>query len=164
MDTVKIGAFIALLRKEKNLTQEALGERLGVTNKTVSRWETGTYLPPVEALKELSELFGVTINELLSGKRLESSEYAAAAEENLKSAVAQSGFTLSEKTEYFKMKWLKEHLALLIFIGVCTNIALCAGFFAHNPIIIAAVIILGVVEYAVLNNKMMTYVEARAFD
>ena len=164
MDTVKIGAFIALLRKEKNLTQEALGERLGVTNKTVSRWETGTYLPPVEALKELSELFGVTINELLSGKRLESSEYAAAAEENLKSAVAQSGFTLSEKTEYFKMKWLKEHLALLIFIGVCTNIALYAGFFAHNPIIIAAVIILGVVEYAALNNKMMTYVEARAFD
>jgi transcriptional regulator with XRE-family HTH domain len=164
LDTVKIGAFIAALRKEKNLTQEALGERLGVTNKTVSRWETGTYLPPVEALKELSELFDVTINELLSGRRLESSEYAAAAEENLKSAVAHSGFTLEEKTEYFKMKWLKEHLALLIFIGVCSNAGLCAGFFAHNPIVIAATVIAGIVLYGILNNKMMTYVEARAFD
>ena len=164
MDTVKIGAFIASLRKEKNFTQEALGERLGVTNKTVSRWETGTYLPPVEALVELSELFGVTINELLSGKRLESGEYAASAEENLKSAIAQSGFTLAGKTEYFKMKWLKEHMALLIFIGVCTNAALCAGFFTHSPIIIAAAVVLGVIEYGYLKNKMMTYVEARAFD
>ena len=112
----------------------------------------------------MSELFGVTINELLSGKRLESGEYAASAEENLKSAIAQSGFTLAGKTEYFKMKWLKEHMALLIFIGVCTNAALCAGFFTHSPIIIAAAVVLGVIEYGYLNNKMMTYVEARAFD
>ena len=46
MDMISIGKFIAALRKEKGLTQEQLGEKLGVTNKTVSRWETGTYLPP----------------------------------------------------------------------------------------------------------------------
>ena len=70
LDLIKIGNFIAELRKKQKLTQEQLGEKLGVTNKTVSRWETGTYLPPAEALLAMSELFGVSINELLSGKRL----------------------------------------------------------------------------------------------
>lgn len=68
MELIKIGNFIAELRKKQKLTQEQLGEKLGVTNKTVSRWETGTYLPPAEALLAMSELFGVSINELLSGK------------------------------------------------------------------------------------------------
>ena len=45
MDQIKIGKFIAALRKEKGLTQEKLGEKLGVTNKTVSRWENGNYMP-----------------------------------------------------------------------------------------------------------------------
>ena len=87
MDLVQTGKFIALLRKEHGLTQERLGEILGVTNKTISRWETGTYLPPAEMLLSMSELFGVSINELLSGKRLNHTEYKAAAEENLMKTV-----------------------------------------------------------------------------
>ena len=63
MDQIKIGKFIAALRKEKGLTQEKLGEKLGVTNKTVSRWENGNYMPDVEMLSLLSEEFGVSINE-----------------------------------------------------------------------------------------------------
>ena len=55
MDMIKIGKFLSELRREKNLTQEELGEELGVTNKTVSRWETGTYLPPVEIIQILSQ-------------------------------------------------------------------------------------------------------------
>lgn len=57
MDMVKMGSFLAELRKEQKLTQSELGEKLGVTNKTVSRWETGTYMPPVEILEELSRLY-----------------------------------------------------------------------------------------------------------
>ena len=87
MDQKKIGQFLQTLRKEKELTQEQLGEKLGVTNKTVSRWETGTYLPPAEALLAMSELFSVSINEILSGKRLSEEEYRAAAEENLEHAM-----------------------------------------------------------------------------
>ena len=60
MDQIKIGKFIAALRKEKGLTQEKLGEKLGVTNKTVSRWENGNYMPDVEMLSLLSEEFGVS--------------------------------------------------------------------------------------------------------
>ena len=87
MDLLLIGKFIAELRKEQELTQEQLGEKLGVTNKTVSRWETGTYLPPAEVLLAMSDLFSVSINEILSGKRLSEEEYRAAAEENLEQAM-----------------------------------------------------------------------------
>ena len=69
MDQMKTGRFIAALRKERNLTQEQLGEKLGVTNKTISRWENGNYMPDVEMLSLLSKEFGVSINELISGER-----------------------------------------------------------------------------------------------
>ena len=52
MDMVKMGSFLAELRKENKLTQAELGEKLGVTNKTVSRWETGSYMPPAEVLRK----------------------------------------------------------------------------------------------------------------
>ena len=118
MDLIKIGNFIAELRKKQKLTQEQLGEKLGVTNKTVSRWETGTYLPPAEALLAMSELFGVSINELLSGKSLSEAEYRQAAEENLKQTVKTSSFTLKDRIDFYKNKWLKEHRVIMILIGI----------------------------------------------
>ena len=88
---------MAELRREQGLTQEELGEELGVSNKTVSRWETGTYLPPVEMLQRLSERYGVSINELLSGERLTAESYREKAEENIKSALHQSAFSVQER-------------------------------------------------------------------
>lgn len=81
MDIQKIGIFLAELRKEKALTQDELGEKIGVTNKTVSRWENGNYLPPVEILQILSNFYDVSINELLSGERLSNEKYKENAEE-----------------------------------------------------------------------------------
>ena len=78
MDLSKIGRFLAELRRGRGLTQAELGEKLGVTNKTVSRWETGNYLPPVEMLEALSRFYGLTINELLSGRTLDAGEYREA--------------------------------------------------------------------------------------
>ena len=102
MDQVKIGKFIAALRKEKAMTQEQLGAKLGVTNKTVSRWETGTYLPDVEMLSLLSKEFGVSINELVSGERLATEDFKKAADSNLVTALDNSTFTLKEKIAFFK--------------------------------------------------------------
>lgn len=65
----KIGKFIAQCRNEKNITQEELGEKLGVTNKTISRWENGHYLPDIEMMQLLSKEFSISINELISGER-----------------------------------------------------------------------------------------------
>ena len=70
MDQVKIGRFIAQLRRERHLTQEALGEKLGVTNKTISRWENGNYMPDIEMLQLLGKEFSASINELLRGRGL----------------------------------------------------------------------------------------------
>ena len=121
MDLVQIGKFIAQLRKEHELSQEKLGEIIGVTNKTISRWETGTYLPPAEMLLSMSKLFDVSINELLSGKRLTQEEYKVAAEENLRQVVKASSFTLKEKIVFYKKKWLKEHIAAMCCWGIATR-------------------------------------------
>ena len=81
MDMKKIGQFLAQLRKDHGLTQEDLGSKLGVTNKTISRWENGNYLPPADMLKSLSEIYGLTINEILSGERLDETQYRQKAED-----------------------------------------------------------------------------------
>ena len=119
MDMVKMGSFLAELRKENNLTQAELGEKLGVTNKTISRWETGNYMPPVEMLEELSNMYGMTINELLSGKKLSTEEYKEMAETNIKATLKASAFSLKEKQEFYKKKWLKDHIAIMVYIGIC---------------------------------------------
>ena len=99
MDMVKMGSFLAELRKEHNLTQAKKNKKLGVTNKTISRWETGNYMPPVEMLEELSNMYGMTINELLSGKKLSTEEYKEMAETNIKETLKASTFELKEKHE-----------------------------------------------------------------
>ena len=114
MNMAKMGSFLAELRKEHNLTQADLGEKLGVTNKTISRWETGNYMPPVEMLEELSNMYNMTINELLSGKKLSTEEYKEMAETNIKESLRASTFDLKEKQIFFKKKWRKEHLSTII--------------------------------------------------
>ena len=63
------GKFLYELRKEKGLTQAALAQILGVTNKAVSKWETGEAMPETSLLRPIAEVFGVTVDELLSGRR-----------------------------------------------------------------------------------------------
>ena len=70
MDAEKIGAFIKVLRKEKNLTQKELAGILNCTDKAVSRWETGRGVPEVSFLLPLSDALGVSVNELLMGERI----------------------------------------------------------------------------------------------
>ncbi len=69
MDAVKLGSFLKERRKEHGLTQEQLAEKLGVTNRTVSRWETGINVPDLDILIDLSKLYRVDIRELLTGER-----------------------------------------------------------------------------------------------
>ena len=69
MDQIKIGTFLKTLRKEKNITQEQLAEQLGVSNRTVSRWETGSNMPDISLLTESAEFYDVSIPELIYGER-----------------------------------------------------------------------------------------------
>ena len=71
MNTEKTGAFLAALRRERGMTQKELAEKLDVTDKAVSRWETGKGLPDISLLKPLADALGVSIADILSGERVE---------------------------------------------------------------------------------------------
>ena len=96
MDQVKIGKFIASLRKQAELTQEELGEKLGVTNKTISRWENGNYMPDIEMLQLLAKEFHVNINEILAGERMSDAEFRKKADENIIAVSKSSAFSFEE--------------------------------------------------------------------
>lgn len=83
MDQIKIGRFIASCRKEQNMTQANLAERLGISDRAVSKWETGKSMPDSGIMLELCELLEINVNELLSGERLKVDIYNRRAEENL---------------------------------------------------------------------------------
>ena len=164
MDLVQIGKFIAELRKEQELTQEQLGEKIGVTNKTVSRWENGNYLPPSDVLLAMSQLFDVSVNEILSGKRLLAEEYKEVAETNLAQTLKASSFSLKERIDFYKSKWLKEHISIMVFIGICIIGVTFAGIVYKQGWIIFLAILLLLVAHGWRNNTMMTYVEKNAYD
>ena len=71
MDLVKTGAFLKELRKEKDITQEELAEKMGVARRTVSRWETGANMPDIDVLIDISDFYGVGLREILDGERKE---------------------------------------------------------------------------------------------
>ena len=83
MDQVKIGKFIAECRKNKKLTQAELAEKLNITDRAISKWETGKGMPDSSIMLDLCKELGITVNELLSGEVIKMDEYNKKAEENL---------------------------------------------------------------------------------
>lgn len=83
MDQEKIGKFILECRKSKNLTQSELAEKLGVTDKSVSNWENGRNMPDLSLFKPLCEILDISINDLLSAKKVNKNEYKDKLEENI---------------------------------------------------------------------------------
>ena len=97
MNQIKIGKFIAELRKSKNMTQQQLAEKIGVSFKTVSKWETGRGMPELSTLKPLSDELGITINELLNGEKIKKEEYLNKLEENMIATIDYSDKKINEK-------------------------------------------------------------------
>lgn len=84
MDQETIGKFISSCRKDRGLTQMQLAEKLNISNRAVSKWETGKSIPDVSIMLELCEILGITVNELLSGERITTMEdYRKKAEQNM---------------------------------------------------------------------------------
>ncbi|MGI6669740.1 MAG: helix-turn-helix domain-containing protein [Acetivibrionales bacterium] len=103
MDQKKIGSFLKELRKEKKLTQEQLAEQFHVSNRTVSRWETGSNMPDLDILIELSDFYGVDFRELLDGERRSEKMDKELEEVALKAA----DYTNNETGRYIrKIHWL----------------------------------------------------------
>ena len=83
MDQIKIGRFIRELRLERGMKQREIADQLGIADKTVSKWECGNGLPEVALMLPLCAILGISVNELLSGERLEDDKYRDRAEENI---------------------------------------------------------------------------------
>jgi len=79
----KIGKFIAKLRKEKNMTQQELARKIGVTDRAISKWENGRGLPDYSLLQDLCDTLSISINELFSGEKISKEDYKTKAEENM---------------------------------------------------------------------------------
>lgn len=125
MDQIKTGKFIASLRKEKEMTQKQLAEKLGISDKTVSKWETGKGTPEVSLMLPLCELLNISVNELLSGERLDGEKYRKMAEENIVTLILQK----SKKEIAFNFS-----VSIFLFIISFATIFLAAGKFVP-PII-----------------------------
>lgn len=110
MNQEKIGKFIAKCRKDKNLTQGELADKLNISNKAISKWETGRGMPDASIMLELCAYLGITVNELLSGEKLEEGEYKEKANENIINIAKES-----EKNKKVKNKIIIFLTIVIIF-------------------------------------------------
>ncbi len=90
MNQVKIGRFIAKMRKQQNLTQCELADALGISNKTVSKWECGNGMPELSLMMPICEILEINLNELFSGEKLTDADYKKKAEENIMKLIEES--------------------------------------------------------------------------
>ena len=145
MDQVKIGQFIKAFRKEKALTQREVAEKLNISEKTVSKWETGNGLPEVGLMLPLCELLEISVNELLSGERLDEKQYFEKAEQNIMSLIQEkaeakkkliiafitafamlaAGLTIILLAGLSEMQtWLKIVLMIVGFVIICIGVGI----------------------------------------
>lgn len=164
MDQVKTGKLLALLRHQAGMTQEELGETVGVTNKTISRWENGNYMPDVEMLGVLSALFHISVDELLAGERLLGEELRGKSDVKIAASAKESAFSFAEKKAYFQHKWRREHKMLFTVLALILLAAIILPLALDKSWLLGAVPLIAMIEYGFQNNKMMLYVESRLYN
>lgn len=104
------GKFIAQKRKSKNLTQEQLAQKLGVSNKTISKWETGKCMPDYSVVKSLCEELGITVAELMDGEAAEEKSFRGYDDEQI--------MDLLKRTQDLEKQRSLLHGVILIVIGI----------------------------------------------
>lgn len=98
MDQEKIGKFILELRKDKKMTQQELANKIGVTDRAISKWENGRGMPDISLMKPLCEILDITLNELISGEKIDKKEYQKKSDENILKTIKYT----NKKTNFFK--------------------------------------------------------------
>ena len=117
MDQEKIGKFIASCRKEQGLTQATLAEKLGITDRAVSKWETGRCLPDASSMPELCDLLKINLNELFSGERI-TMEHSKEVSDNLLLEMKMQEEAASKRILYLKKALVKKHFQILLAIAL----------------------------------------------
>ena len=154
MDQAKIGKFIASCRKAQGLTQMQLAERLGITDRAVSKWETGKALPDSSIMLELCDVLKISVNDLLSGEVVTMDRYDKAMEQNLLEALKQK-----EESD-------KRLLRTEIVMGVCCVLPLIAAVAVVLAVPMAewlgALLVLGALIPLLIAAPFMLKIEQKA--
>lgn len=142
MDQIKIGKFIAACRKKENFTQAQLAEKLNITDRAISKWETGKAMPDSSIMLELCDILNITVNDLLCGEVVTVDHYNKELENNLLEMVRQK-----EQAD-------KRLLSLEIFVGVTVSIILFALVFVASFVQMAdwlriILIVIGIIPFSI---------------
>ena len=113
MDQIKIGKFIAERRKNAGLTQMQLAEKLGITDRAVSKWETGKAMPDSSIMLELCDILGISVNDLLSGEVVTMENYNKESEMNLLEAIKQKE---AADKKLLTLEWVIGGLSLAVLL------------------------------------------------
>lgn len=147
MNQKKIGKYIVECRKKKNMTQQELAEKLGVSDRTIGNWENGRNMPDLSLFKPLSEILGISIAELLDGGKIDKNNIAYKSEEILTN-------TINYQTEKIRKKENKYifficFLSLIIIIALNVNTIFNNDSLEYLPLIVLGVIFifLGIMNY-----------------
>lgn len=116
MNQDKIGKFILELRKNKNMTQAELAEKLGVTDRAISKWENGRGLPDLSLMKPLCDELGITVNELLGGEKLTNQDYKKRSEENILNTIDYTDKKIKKSKKIFGIILISIILIIIILI------------------------------------------------
>ena len=153
MDQMRIGKFIAESRKALGLTQRQLADTLDISDKTVSKWECGKGLPEVSLMLPLCRTLGISVNEMLSGERLDEKNYKERAEENMMDLIKENAEN-------------KKRMALSVICGAITVIAVCSlitiASYLQLPVIVRILLIILAFATAVTGIGAAAVLEVRA--
>lgn len=146
ISTEKFGAFVLQLRKGLGLTQKELGERLFISDKTVSKWERGLSLPSVELLLPLAETLGVTVTELLKGERVQTETLPIQEVEQLVGRTLELSSGERERRRQDRRRWARIYV-LCAATAVCELIALVALGCSLEQMSSSAILIVGLLLF-----------------
>ena len=153
MDQIKIGSFIAEVRKSKGITQRQLADRLEISDKTVSKWERGKGLPEVSLMLPLCRELEITVNDLLTGEKVAPAEYQQKAEENMMNLIR-------ENQENRKRAILSAICVVITIIAVCSLVVISA--YIEMPVAVRVVLVLLAVAVAVVGTGAAAVLEREA--
>ena len=160
MDLIKIGKFIAKCRKEKNITQEQLAEKLYITDRAVSKWERGLSLPDAGKMLDLCNILGISVNELLNGEKIDMKDLNKKTEELLLELAQQ---------EEMKNKKIITTMWVLLFTTIISYIVIVLisikafeeGFTLGTIIVVSTFICVAVAFYALKLEVEAGYYECK---
>lgn len=160
MNIDRIGKFISERRKNKNLTQEKLAEKLNISDRAISKWERGICLPDASIMIPLCEILDINVNELLSGKMLNEKEYNKKAEELLVELSKQE----EEKDKViFKSVYFFTFLIVFLFLLICflVSFLIPEGTIQLIIILVSTLLLLVACLYAVKIESLVGYHECK---